>query len=213
MTDRPWECEPDRWECEPDRLDFEADGLRCAMRRNHYRAWCGYVGVGPEHPLFGLPTNHPLKLPASWFEGRKFDQGTGPIDLVIHMMSGAKSMNDACPISLAFQVHGGLGYAEDHVPDPNRIVPPDGRWWFGFDCGHAGDYMPGLQFMDKYLEQMVDSMPEHVRATMRKVVLGTPNRYRDQPYVVAECQSLAAQLNAYAKLMENVDANSHHRGD
>jgi hypothetical protein len=206
MTDRPWEREPNR-------LDFEADGLRCAMRRNHYGAWCGYVGVGPEHPLFGLPTNHPLKLPASWFEGRKFDQGTGPIDLVIHMMSGAKSMNDACPISLAFQVHGGLGYAEDHVPDPNRIVPPDGRWWFGFDCGHAGDYMPGLQFMDKYLEQMVDSMPEHVRATMRKVVLGTPNRYRDQPYVVAECQSLAAQLNAYAKLMENVDANSHHRGD
>jgi len=32
-------------------------------------------------------------------------------------------------------VHGGLTYAEDHVPG----CKPDGLWWLGFDMGHAGD--------------------------------------------------------------------------
>jgi hypothetical protein len=52
-----------------------------------------------------------------------------------------------------------------------------------------------------------------VRDTMREILRKNHAVYRDQSYVVAECQSLAAQLNAYAKLMENVDANSHHRGN
>ena len=53
------------WETEPDSLDFEADDLRCAMRRNDLLGvWCGYVGVGPEHPLFGLPTNQSVEAAA-----------------------------------------------------------------------------------------------------------------------------------------------------
>jgi hypothetical protein len=140
MTDRPWETEPNS-------LDFEADDLPCVMRRNHYGIWCGYVSVGPEHPLFGLPTNHPLKLPSSWFKGRKIDQGVGPFDLFAHLISGAKSLGDACPISLAFHVHGGLNYADDHVGDRR-----DGRWWFGFDCGHAGDYLPGGGNVNKIMD-------------------------------------------------------------
>lgn len=204
MTERP------PWETEPDRLDdFEADGLMCAMRRNSWRVWCGYVGVGPEHPLFGLPYNHPLKLPASWFEGRTMDQGTGPMDLCIHILSGAKSIEDGCQISLAFHVHGGVNFTEDRVPSRD----PDGRWWFGFDCGHAGDYLPGKTNMKAAMEAMVESMPAHVRATMRDIVFRTEGVYRDQQYVVSECQSLAAQLNAYAKLIETekVDGCAHDR--
>lgn len=33
-----------------------------------------------------------------------------------------------------FEVHGGITYADDHVPGE----APDGHWWFGFDCGHVG---------------------------------------------------------------------------
>lgn len=208
MTDRPWETEPTS-------LDFEADGLPCAMRRNErYGTWCGYVGIGPEHPLFGLPTNHPLNLPAAWFEGRRALEGSSPFDLFLHILSGAKSIEDACPISLAFQVHGGVNYADDHVPHRK----PDGRWWFGFDCGHAGDYLPHKsKTVQKMMDEMVDSMPEEVRGKMREIVDNTAARtgdYRDQQYVVSECQSLAAQLIAYTKLVgEKVDGCTHDRRD
>ena len=205
------------WKTEPDSLDFEAEGLPCAMRRNdRFGTWCGYVGVGAEHPLFGLPYNHPLQLPSSWFEGRKVDQGVGPMDLFIHMLGGAKSIDDATPICIALHVHGGCNYAEDHVPDPNKIAEPDGRWWFGFDCMHAGDLAPGMPKHDALMNQMIDTMPEHMRATMRDIVF-RKNRgvYRDQQYVVAECQWLDIQLNAIVGVLtkERVNGSADHRGN
>ena len=185
MTERPWETEPDS-------LDFEAEGLPCVMRRNPvWGTWCGYVGIGQEHPLHGLPTNHLLKLPESWFDGRSLQQGYGPMDLFIHAISRATSMTDACPISLAFEVHGGVNFADDQPPGRE----PDGRWWFGFDCGHAGDFVPGAygEMLDKFKNQMIDTMPEEARGTMRQIVFGHAGVYRDQQYVVGECQSFAAQ--------------------
>ena len=198
------------WETEPTSLDFEADGLPCVMRRNGHGVWCGYVGVGDEHPLYGLPPNHPLQLPRSWYDGRKVDQGFSALDMFAHILSGAKSMDDACPISLAFHVHGGINYAEDHIPHEQ----PGDRWWFGFDCGHAGDYLPGRKIPDEMIKQMIDSLPEQVRETMRKIA-GKPGQYRDQQYVVSECQSLAAQLNAVVAVLarENVNGGTDHRAD
>jgi hypothetical protein len=38
----------------------------------------------------------------------------------------------------ALEVHGGLTYSDYMEYDPNH------RWWFGFDCAHAGDYSPGM---------------------------------------------------------------------
>jgi hypothetical protein len=203
LTERPWETEPNS-------LDFEADGLPCAMRRIPRGNWCGYVGVGPEHPLLGLPTNHLLKLPSSWFEGRRGLEGTGPFDLFVHLVRGVE-LTDACAISIAFQVHGGVTYAEDNVPGDK----PDGRWWFGFDCGHAGDYMPFITNIDELMEEMVESMPEEVRGTMRKIVHGRERIYRDQQYVVSECQSLAQQLNAVVGVItkESADGHPHDRRD
>lgn len=42
----PWDNEPE------DRVDFEHRGLACLALRNRSGFWCGYVGVGPEHPAF-----------------------------------------------------------------------------------------------------------------------------------------------------------------
>jgi hypothetical protein len=199
-TERPWETEPVS-------LDFEADGLPCAMlRHDRWGTWCGYVGVCPEHPLFGLPTNHPLKLPLSWFRGRRGLEGTGPMDFFMHALQG-KPLDEACAISLAFQVHGGVNYAHDNVPGRE----PDGRWWFGFDCGHAGDYAPGADY--RIMDEMIDSMPEEARGFLRRrAVLRV---YRDQQYVVGECQSLAAQLIAIVGVIEqeNINASSTDRQD
>jgi hypothetical protein len=190
VTDRPWESEPDS-------LEFEAEGLPCAMIRNDIGVWCGYVGVDSNHPLFGLPTNHPLRLPASWFENRRGFQGAGVLDVFVFALSGAQ-LDEACPISLAFEVHGGVNYANDHVP----CHEPDERWWFGFDCSHAGDRVPRLN-VDMMIDQMIETMPEKVRDIMRNVC-HPPTIYRDQSYVVSECQSLAAQLISVAKVIEKI---------
>lgn len=44
-----WKSGP--WESEPDRVDFEHAGLAClGLRNGSMGFWCGYVGVGPDHP-------------------------------------------------------------------------------------------------------------------------------------------------------------------
>lgn len=169
MTARPWDTEPKE-------LQFEAEGLRCAMRRYEMGYWCGYVGVGRDHPLYGLPRNHLLKLPLSWFEHRRGLQGTGAIDMLLHATSGRR-LEDACAIGMAFEVHGGVTFANHRSEDPDL-------WWFGFDCSHAGDYIPELA-----------KLPG-LKGIMRDAV------YRDQQYVVGECMSLAAQLVAVVKVLE-----------
>lgn len=77
-------------------------------------------------------------------------------------------------------VHGGLTYAAPcdgneetgicHVPGPGE---PDPVWWFGFDCGHAFDLMPGMPADLAMIESAV---------------------YRDVNYVTAETERLAKQL-------------------
>lgn len=68
-------------------------------------------------------------------------------------------------------VHGGLTYSGE------GIAGNVGRWWFGFDCGHYGDLLPGLN--DKYHRHH--------------------ETYRDYSYVRAECERLRRQLAAAGK--------------
>lgn len=49
-----WPAGP--WDDEPDKVQWpdQATGLPClAVRRGHSGHWCGYVGLPPEHPLYG----------------------------------------------------------------------------------------------------------------------------------------------------------------
>lgn len=41
------------WSTEPDRLEFEHAGFSCIIQRNNSLAWCGYVGLPPEHKYYG----------------------------------------------------------------------------------------------------------------------------------------------------------------
>jgi hypothetical protein len=119
----PWQDEPDKVQW----IDEETE-LDCLIRRSPGGAWCGYVGVGPEHPWYGLDysggcVNDP-KCEESWC-------GHSPVSLV--------------------DVHGGLTFSEScaeimseaegicHVAELGR---PDHVWWFGFDCGHYADLAP-----------------------------------------------------------------------
>lgn len=154
------------WFREDNKVDFEADGFRCVMRRGPVGAWCGYVGVPKSHPWYGKGYSDTIK-PTPDMLGPRDPDDHGAIDLLCMSFSGT-SPEEALSITLAMRIHGGLTYAADHEP----FGKPDGLWWFGFDCAHAGDLCPG---MERYGFHDGDI-------------------YRDQQYVVAECQSLAAQL-------------------
>jgi hypothetical protein len=81
-------------------------------------------------------------------------------------------------------VHGGLTYADRcqpttdeahgicHVPEPGT---PHDVWWFGFDCAHYNDVVPGMRRFG--LER---------------------GEYRDIGYVAGEVTQLAAQLHKVA---------------
>jgi hypothetical protein len=156
------------WYSEDNKVDFEADSLRCCMRRGPLGSWCGYVGIPKSHPWWGKGYNDYIKPTADMLGPRDVDDH-GAIDLLCQAWSG-KDATEELSVGLAMRVHGGLTYARDHEP----YGKPDGLWWFGFDCAHSGDLIPSFA-EGKYGAQDGDI-------------------YRDQQYVVAECQSLAAQL-------------------
>jgi hypothetical protein len=65
-----------------------------------------------------------------------------------------------------FSTHGGVAAAGRKSSDPLRR----GLWWFGFDCAHHLDVVPGLP--------------------------GQSGEYRDIDYVRTECSKLATQIAA-----------------
>lgn len=90
---------------------------------------------------------------------------------------------------LDINAHGGLTYGQAcqgeicHVPTPGE---PDDVWWLGFDCGHAGDVMPGM-----------NALMRATGCTASLEFMGEPHaHYRTLEYVRAEVEDLAAQLVA-----------------
>jgi len=89
------------------------------------------------------------------------------------------------------EVHGGLTYSP-HSFDGDYPVKSDGLWWFGFDCGHAGDGKdPAL-------------MDENTRVNIARVFIEgfEGGAVKTLGFVRAKCQSLASQLAAVAKTRE-----------
>ena len=109
---------PGPWDSEPDKLTWmdEATGLDCMALRNRLGAWCGYVGLGPEHPLHGLD----------------YDEVSG---VGVH---GGLTFADRCDETGVVPMSQRIC----HVPEPGR---PGDVWWLGFDCAHAWDVAPGLR--------------------------------------------------------------------
>jgi hypothetical protein len=52
------------WDNEPDKAQWtdEATGLPCMIHRNHFGAWCGYVGVTPDHPIHSIDADSVLDV-------------------------------------------------------------------------------------------------------------------------------------------------------
>lgn len=119
------------WMTEPDKVQWPdpATGLPCLAVRGPLGSWCGYVGIAPGHPYYGLDYDDCAARPAPCGEGD-----------CEHTLEGL------------LEVHGGLTFngacREDedrhgicHAPSPGEEARV---WWLGFDACHSGDYSPGI---------------------------------------------------------------------
>lgn len=171
--DGPWKAEADKvsW-IDPD------TGLPCIMRRDSDGALCGYVGVGPDHPLAGfdeksLPHDPPIVV-------------HGGVDYASPCEESEPHETSVCHIRVPRAVSDRSATRPGHTAfDARTMVAlaalPGELWWFGFSCNKPYDLIPGQR--------------HHVKA------LGLENGrvYRDERYVVREVTNLAAQLHAIAE--------------
>lgn len=158
------------WAAEPDKAQWidEATDLDCLAKRNQFGTWCGYAGVPPGHPWWG-----------TLYDERLTDLECAPDDII--------------------SVHGGLTYSDlcdeeagiCHVPDIGR---PANVWWFGFDCAHAGDFMPIAETYPVYGMRLSNS-----------------GRYWTLDDVRTETTSLASQLHAVPDHRRKLDPGSARR--
>ena len=153
-----WESEPNHWEAE-NMVINRTKGTGCL---------CGYVGIPESHPWYGKSYSDAVKVPPSVLEREVDIDRIGAINL---FCARNHEDDETLDIVLAIDVHGGLTYSHDSAPNKES---EDDLWWFGFDCGHAGDYAPAMK--SYYTEGI----------------------YRDFEYVKAECISMAKQLVAFA---------------
>ena len=94
------------------------DGPKYLNQRYKYRKYrCGYVGVPPMHPLYGI---HYYQKVLYVPEGAQ--------TFIIKETPESVAPQDVC------DVHGGLTYS-----DCGSYPVPSDEWWFGFDCAHVGD--------------------------------------------------------------------------
>lgn len=149
-----------------------AAGLRAVVIMGGLGHRCGYVGVQADHPLHGASYSEPhesLVFPEGEEVGKRG---------ILALMCGNGEARPDC----VFDVHGGLTYSGGRDTYP---VESDGLWWFGYDCGHAGD-APS----DEYLQEQKDRYPDMDFMWRRD----WDSVHRDLEYCVDECESLARQL-------------------
>ncbi|GBQ39043.1 hypothetical protein [Komagataeibacter europaeus] len=115
---------PGPWDNEPDKTQWQdkATGLPCLIKRNpELGILCGYVGIPPQHPLYGLTYDD---MP----------------DAVHEAAHGGLTFTGGCS-------HGDEATSICHIPDDGE---PDTVWWLGFDCGHWGDLKPVFAQMKRH---------------------------------------------------------------
>ncbi|MFP4891206.1 hypothetical protein [Paraburkholderia sp. EG304] len=177
------------WRSEPDYLSFEAAGLRCVIRRvPELKHLCGYVGVGRSHPLFEVERTDLVPVVGDWRAnlGRNVDEH-GAVDIFFTLLQDHQGEipEGFAPLNMLIGVHGGLTFSD-------RFYDHTG-WWFGFDCGHAGDFTPGLAEALEGMGRDASFLREH-------------GVYRTVEYVRHECATLAQQIADWSERIGHIDA-------
>jgi hypothetical protein len=181
------------WLDEPDKIQWPdaATGLPCLMVRGPLGSWCGYVGVAEAHPLY--------QIDYSAHKGR-CDETCRVKNASGKYLKKEKRYHGRRALDSVIDAHGGLTFSNVcqrrateaegicHVPEPGE---PHRVWWFGFDCAHASDLIPGWP-------PEVRTIRASVAASMGGYNYERDDIYRDVPYVREQVAQLAAQLAALA---------------
>ena len=148
-------------------------GLRAVVLMTELGHRCGYVGIPTTHPLHGVEydqRHESLKL-----DPNRSTEKMSPLLLFAAAGSEIEELNRP---DYVFEVHGGITYSGGSAEYP---AESGNLWWFGYDCGHAGDAPD----------------PASTHAT-RMQALGFANSggiHRSLDYCIDECESLAKQLS------------------
>lgn len=157
------------WDTEIVPVTWEAHGLTCHVLRGLGGQLNGYVRIPKDHPLHGHAYNDELPdwMQKAWEERQQQPIGDGlsPFRVLCLSLGGSVCVSD--PVN----VHGGVTFSGE-----GGKQLPEGFWW-GFDCAHAGDFLP------KYYKDHGFSEGEI---------------YRDLAYVKAQAEGMAEQLQALA---------------
>lgn len=158
-----------------------AAGLRAVVVMTSMGHHCGYVGVQKGHPLHGVNYSAQTAALAAPSEDEPVGK-RGPLAVLCAALAPEDGGRMQSP-EMVFDVHGSLTYSGGSETYP---APSDGLWWFGYDCGHAWD-------------RPSDEACEAKRARYPDMPLmwddcDADRQFRDLPYCVNECESLARQI-------------------
>lgn len=164
--------------------DFYCEGYRCVVVMTSMCHRCGYVGIPKGHYLYKKDyIDKCLLFSDIANEGQ---DKRGIIPFIRHFIMDESKL---VPPDVYFNVHGSITYAasDNEYPVENK----NSLWFFGFDCGHAGDkkspkdaYAYGL-ITDKQLKYFLDLDSKYSIENEEE---------RTADYVEQECISLAKQL-------------------
>lgn len=179
---------PGPWQSEPDELAWkdERTGLACQIIRNMFTGQLnGYVGVPPTHPYHGWDYSDHIKLAPGDLEDSTIND-VGIFDAFVYAFGGGRERG-TIPLGMTMKAHSGITWSGGLAGGDD--AESSGLWWFGFDCGHAGDVCPGLRAFDAWANEFMP--PELARKLVEQSL---DWKYRDLEYVRKEVTSLAFQL-------------------
>lgn len=167
------------WLGEADKVAWrdEATGYECIiMRATDGGHLGGYVGVPPGHPLYAfendaIPADFGIEVHGGLTYARMCEHGPAP------QRRPAVEARRICHVS---RPGDRAQYAPTNHAGTYRVEDAD-AWWFGFECNHVYDLVPGNR-----------------EDRARFLAAETGAVYREETYVYDEVVQLAAQLRAIA---------------
>ena len=167
---RPTEDGP--WSQEADKIAWtDADtGYGIIIRRSPLKLnLCGYVGINPNHPLFGFDRS---SIRAVGVDAH------GGIDYASPCQKYEPEHVSICHVTESL-----LPAGQTQRVFANEAADHDDAWWIGFSCDKAGDLVPRPNGIGH------GSMADAQAGLLEQA-------YRDEAYVYHQCMSLAIQLRA-----------------
>lgn len=163
---------------------FDHAGMKCVVVMTEMGHRCGYVGIPKGHQLHGIGYSKKVQILKTEDMENIATERAG-LGQLLSCIAG-KYREEYISPDMFFNVHGGITYSEGgNYPVDN----PEGLWWFGYDCSHAGDARD-LNAIDD----------EKIRSVMGR--LQYDGVVRTLNYCIEECKRLAEQLDAINPLKE-----------